>query len=402
MSKVQKLKRLKSRLAGESDASVQTPFEIRCDCGEIVRGVRRATAIQKDCDKCGEWLYVLPANVYPATKAVHSEVIDGGFVKRLTVLITEFFPAKEKPEETKQKADTPDSRKKSKEIAETEEAVSAEPAKQRWTFTLPNLNPRQLLRRIFTPFRLVMLSIVAIVGLTALWLSNKQATEEAQQVWLTTPDMIEEHVSSEDYVGLEVVLDKAVAAGEQLGKTDPEWRRIKNFRNEVAAANQLSTTDLLTVFQSAYDQQNQLLPSAAESTSNNLTGYFIFDTIFSDAYNDPDALQCDLPAAPGRHPVNCIIKLPALNDFLATVDDGRIVFAAKFSSVSSPASSQIWNLEIAAESFAFITSKELCEAVGLSVLDDPDLAQILERQEQFVRTSGTWDARFDNKTETEQ
>ena len=78
-----KIRHLWKRLKGGADAVVSTPFQLTCECGATVRGVRRSTWIESECPSCCHSVFVLPANVYPATRLVPSTVVGGSFPERL-------------------------------------------------------------------------------------------------------------------------------------------------------------------------------------------------------------------------------------------------------------------------------------------------------------------------------
>ncbi|MCA9066342.1 MAG: hypothetical protein KDA96_24915, partial [Planctomycetaceae bacterium] len=84
-----RLKRAGSRLAGSSPTHFPTPFEVRCDCGRISAGMRKATSQVLRCGNCGAQLYALPINVYPRTRRVFSEATGGQLGERMSAALNE-------------------------------------------------------------------------------------------------------------------------------------------------------------------------------------------------------------------------------------------------------------------------------------------------------------------------
>ena len=69
------------------------PFELTCDCGAVVKGERRTSWIEAECPSCFQSLFVMPGNVYPATKLV-SGVLTGSFVARIQAAYYELRPGR--------------------------------------------------------------------------------------------------------------------------------------------------------------------------------------------------------------------------------------------------------------------------------------------------------------------
>ncbi|MEJ7593939.1 MAG: hypothetical protein WKF77_20565 [Planctomycetaceae bacterium] len=82
-----RLNKAKARLFGTATKDIVVPFELPCDCGHRVTGIRRASYQIATCSSCDARVYVLPVNVYPATKRVRSEVLDGSVTSRLSVVV---------------------------------------------------------------------------------------------------------------------------------------------------------------------------------------------------------------------------------------------------------------------------------------------------------------------------
>lgn len=396
--KVKNLKRMKARLAGEADASVEIPFELICDCGETIRGVRRTRGIQKQCDQCGEALFVLPMNVYPATKSVSSEVIGGRFADRLKVIVGEFLPAKKKPQPSKNAAiATKSIAAAGKTVPGTAVETSTPKPKLRIP-KIPRIELRKLIRRTFSPFRLVIISILCVVGLTGYWLTQQKAEEAARQVWLRSTDQIQSLLQDGKAVELEALLDETVSAGRVLGKADEEWRLTFNLSQETHAVNNLAASDLLAAFHSAYDNAGTMRKSAPQDiTEASNSGVFVFDSSLRPDAESEGSFLFELPAAPGNQLVIGAIDLPQIQKYLQAVPDGRTLFSATVDSIVVPNRQHLaWRVKLDPASFVLLTNQDLCAQLGLSVDFDPDLESILVRQKDFVRQTETWEDRADD------
>lgn len=393
VTSLQKLKRIKTQLQGSAAAAVEAPFEVKCECGATVRGIRRATWIEAECPDCCQSVFVLPSNVYPATRSVPSEVLGGSFSERLKVVIGELLPARsrksvEAADDTKSDADT------------SQSPVVPQPVavrRRRSMPRLPRIDFKGLLVRTFTPFRLLMLSMLTVVGLTGYWMTWQQQVEAARQTWLKTSEQVEQHLSdSSDMIGLEATLRQAVDAGYTLGKNDPDWKWKRNLLQETIAVNSMAPLDLLNAFHDAYGDRNTLTDEAEQDVSTVAkSGTFVFDTYLQERSDQKGVFQLEFPATPGRHAVEIFLALPELTELASQIGDDRILFAAGIAAVQAPKqrTRQPWRLLIDPESFVLMTSPAHCQAIGISPDDDPELQNILQRQQEFVESSDSWEHR---------
>ncbi|MEZ6124420.1 MAG: hypothetical protein R3C49_14780 [Planctomycetaceae bacterium] len=371
--RLSKLKRIISRLRGSGEAAVAVPYEIKCDCGASVTGMRRISWIEAECGNCCESLFVLPANVYPSTPSVPSQVLGGSFSERLKAVIQELKPEKTVTDKT----------------AAPEPPVIRQPQSvpvRRWSLPRPDI--AGILKRTFTPFRMLMLAVLLVTGLTGRYLLHQRAFEQAQQVWLEATDRIQLLLKDENFPDLSSELKDVTDAGIVLGKQhDPEWRRLNNLRLETEARNSISAGDLLSAFHKGYDGQGHLTDQAADLvTFACRTGTFFFDSQLQPVKDASGEFLIEFPASPGTHRVLLTVAQPSLQALLDESGDGRCLFAARIQSVESPASddSGEWKLHIDPSSFVLLTSQQLAESIGLSADLDESVPALLERQLAFV------------------
>ena len=83
-----RLAKAKARFFGTAVLDVPVPFELTCECGHRVMGIRRPAFQIADCSACQTAIYVLPVNVYPGTRRVRSEeVVDGPMVSQAGTIV---------------------------------------------------------------------------------------------------------------------------------------------------------------------------------------------------------------------------------------------------------------------------------------------------------------------------
>lgn len=373
--------KLKSDQQSRTDGQVSeqaASYQLTCDCGASVSGTRRTTWIEAECSECFQSLFVLPTNVYPTTPSVPGVKVREAIGVRLRQFSTDLLSRlKRRPEA---------------------EAVAV-PGRS-WKFrlpklTLPQLNLREKLRRTFTPFRILMLSMAGVLVMTLMWMQRQSDLEQSQQIWLQSSDQIDELLADSELLELEPVLEHAVAAGRVLGKDDVQWRRLTNLLAETHAVNNVSDGNLISAFHQVYDPQGRLLPGA-QSTLETAggSGFVVLDSYVRPG-RDSGTYFIELPATPGKHAVELQLQLSALGRYLAGSDGKRMIFAARIQQIDAPQTDRdrSWKIRLAAESFVLLTQVQHCNDLGLSVQDDPDLEEVLKDQRDFVESSQEWNHR---------
>ncbi|GAB5440513.1 MAG: hypothetical protein Fues2KO_08620 [Fuerstiella sp.] len=390
----EKFKRLRTRLSGQPE-DIQQSYEKTCQCGEVLSGMRRTSWIQVECPQCYEAHFLLPVNVYPSTESVPSEVLGGSFRERLAVVVQELLPSRDKAADESSTSETSPKKKRS---AGDGDSATAQPEdarrslRERLRGLVPRIDLRQLAARTFTPFRMLMLAIIGVVGLTIYWSGYQQRVDEARQTWLSTEEEIAQYVAGSDFTNLQLVLRQAVDAGRVLNLDDADWRQRLNLLDETESVLAMSGDSLLTAFHVAYEDGQLSADAAQQVTATATSGVFLFDTYLSASADAVPTLE--FPATPGQHSVRLFAPFAALEKLAIGAPEGRIVCAARIAEVLAPTESNpSWQVLLDADHFVLMTSLRHCEAVGLSPDDDPGLQVVLDWQREFVVDSDTWDDR---------
>lgn len=388
-----KLKRITARLQGGAEAAVAVPYELKCECGVTVAGMRRKTWIESECPDCCQTLYVLPANVYPATKQVPSEVLGGSLADRLKTVVGELLPKKKKSA-GKKPDKTPADKAAAKQKSDKSEVVVPPRPRFKW----PRIDVLGFLKRTFTPFRLLMMAMTLVMGVTIYWMTQQRAIEEAQAAWLKSPDEIAALLDDSKMIELQQALESAVQAADVLQRDDPESRLVRNMLDETIAINTIASVELLTAFHDAYDNSNTqqprtLQPDALDKVQAACgSGTFVFDSYLTTRPGQPDVYLAEFPTSPDEHPIEILIPLPDIGEFLESAPDGRAIFTIRIDQIAPPTrdTQDSWMLHVDPTAFVLLTSLPHCEQVGLTTEIDSTLEAILQRQRDFVESSSTW------------
>jgi len=409
---VNKFTRIKARLRGTAANDIPAPFETACECGHRIAGTRSRSWQQQVCPDCHAKLYVLPVNVYPSTPSVPSEVIGGSFLTRLKVLAGELLsqqrnevasPSRE--DWIARESDPADSDSSSASgVREISEPISPASARlRRPKLSLPRIDLTDLARRTFTPFRIIMASMVLVVGATSTWIWHRSTEEAAHRTWLESMDQIPELLAAHDLVSLETVLSDALDAGRVLDRNGAEWRETVNLLAETQVVQDVSPVTLPSLLMNAADENDRLLPERMRSLPDEImNGSFVIDGFVDPSGNADGSLLVDIPVMPGGFPVHMTLTLPVLNELLEISDSGRIVFAFRCSDVRLPSESrkERWEIRLDPASFVLITSPMHCRQLGFAPEDDPSLSELLSVQKNFVRDSEHWARRHERWLQT--
>lgn len=383
-----KLKRIQDRLTGTDSQSVETPYEIECDCGATVKGIRRKSWIESECPACAQSVFVLPMNVYPSTKSVPSEILGGTFRERLKVVTGELLQGYKSGKDTDDvdsdaKSPSNSASKKSK----ADEDVVVKPKWKMPKLALPRIDFKRLLARTFSPFRLLMMAVLATVGITGWLMVSQRQFAKAQKDWLESTASITEKLDSGELAGLLPDLEHAIQAGTVLEKDDAEFRRWNNLLVESRAFDELSTVGLVDVFHSAYNDENHLKPDAGEVVTTGCSdGWFLIDAQASPTTSGGSSWMIDFPVTPGLHPVSIVLPDESIGQLFQDAGSFRILFVAQLEVQKVPSANEDgqWVLAANPASFALMTHTAHCEAAGFEIDNDPDLQQIIARQQQWV------------------
>lgn len=411
-----KFQRVKSRLLGTAAVDIPTPFELTCECGQRIAGIRKATSQQAECTLCGTVRFVLPVNVYPSTRRVGSEVTGGGMSDRLAAAAKELVPVAETvtPVDSAVPASSPgardlpgtsadrrdkagsrerdkaDSREREKAGSRKEVRPATAEAEQPARAAIQPVDIKRVARRTFTPFRLLMASALAVVVVTGWYSIRQKRMADARQNWRTSVDAIELALQEQNFDDLQQPLDVAVQAAALLGKRDPETRRMINLMYQTTAINQVSTVDLVAELQRVYLKSGQLDESRVTDLKNVITlGTQFFDCPLTLVDGSDTKVRLNLPLRIGAHSVIIESRSSLLRQAAAKLQGTSIVFAAKIAACRSPLdadSDGSWSIELASEGCALLTSGLHCTQIGLDAETQPLLKQQLQRQEELIET----------------
>jgi hypothetical protein len=370
------------------------PYEVACVCAHRISGMRTRAFQVVRCNRCGNYVFVLPRDVYPQPKPKKRAAPKGASGIR-----GESTP----PPASPGAAPAASSRRSvvagSAEVA-AKAAPAASPASARAVSTSPDsaseirIEAIELKSRgsLFTPVRVVACAIFGVVVLTGYLVWQSQRKEKAA---LT----LREHLDAGDAAFRALKFNEAAAEYQQaaqavdiLGRDDVESRLVRQKAKELNAIAHLSRLSL-------YDLCEEARLAVAEGETkwnerfdrNHRDSWVIVEgDVVTDA--GPDGTQQPLirypfPIRDGA-PVILDARLKALEPRSAVAGPQRVIFAGQLVSFAEEgAKSKAWVLRLKDATAFLWTGDETYRALGLgsdALRSDEDTSRLLAAQGEIV------------------
>ena len=406
-----KLNKARARLLGTATKDIAVPFSLACDCGNPIAGIRRASYQIATCSACDSGIYVLPVNVYPTTKRVRSEVLAGSMGSRLSVILRELAVGERESDSDVQrtKASAASASRTGSGVAETAEPETsggdttttargirsrksrkltpqaAAPVAEPILIAAPVVRvPRPpltvVLKRTFTPFRLLMLSAMVLITVTAWWMVTQRRMEEARKIWRREMDAAQKAFESEDLSALHDSLSRAVNAATTLNRDDDDSRRAFSLLQQTRAVQNLSSTDLISLLASCVTERGIPDPKKAATVAEALRGsWFALECSLKPSV---EGLTVDLPLVVNSVPVTISISSDLLQGAVAAFPQSPLLFVASIDNCVVRGNEL--HLRLSGDTSTLITTPFHAELLGFTAANAPGLDALLDRQTKFL------------------
>ena len=420
-----RLSKAKARLFGTTTKDVVVPFELPCDCGHRVTGIRRASWQIATCSACDARIYVLPVNVYPATKRVRSEVLDGSVANRLGVIVRDLVVGESEPASDSRAASHPtsvsqpavkstarrtgpptnpeadsyqgDAMDVSAAPSKRTRKGSAQPKNAQATalvaeqilveepvVRVPRASVAVITRRVFTPFRLLMLSAVVLIVATGWWVVTQRRMDEARKTWRRELDVAEKALDEKDLLALGDSLAKAVAAGQILQRDDAEARRANSLLLQTTALQELSPLDLISMLSDCAAADGWLYVEKATAAAASLGGaWFAFESLL---VNTNNGLKVDMSLIIDSVPVTILVDSAVLQSAATAMPQSPLLFVASVKSCDVVDGGRGLEIRLQDDSCTLVTTEFHAAEFGFTSANTPGLDALLERQTAFLKS----------------
>lgn len=406
-----RLLRARAKLFGSAAKEIPVPFEVPCRCGGRVAGIRRLQHQIAACSACGTSVFILPVNVYPATKRIHSEVPDAALSARATAAMRELAGLGASPVSGTSSQGHADSVEKSSRRqvgtqargpvgsagAETPDRNARPAAETRLTDStveqqksvpvVPRISLRVRLRRTFSPFRLLVASSLILLTITALWMVQRQQLETARKTWRREMDLAQQALTEKNSDAFRTSLEKAVSAARKLRRSDAEARMAESLLDQCKAINQLSAYDPLEAIADAFSQAADAGIDLNRLNSELQGVYLVFESPLIPDSDNAANLTLELPLMIQSRPIRLHVSSPLLTRLRDNNPATPVLFLAKIQSCRAGAADGR-GLVIALDggSVTLLTSEFLAGLAGYNPRQIPELAACLQRQQSYMAT----------------
>ena len=243
------LSRARDALSGRAAETVPEPIQLPCPCGRIIETVRRESFQRVLCKSCGEPFFILPLDVYPRP------------------VVKQVRPAKTpKKGSSPTTATSTKSATSLKDSASNKSASAAEP-----TVTAPAIDIRksaqqavQIVRRQFTPLRIIALSLLTVLGLTGWWQWHRVARSHAELDYKAAIEAGLAALEQKDFVTAAKEYERATNSVNLLRRQDIAAEHTRQRSRELTALNTLLQSTLPEVIKAADQTIKKSDASAAE------------------------------------------------------------------------------------------------------------------------------------------
>ena len=232
------LSRAKDALSGHAAESVPDPIELACPCGRKIEALRRKSFQRVLCKGCGESFFVLPRDVYP--RLVLKKVRKVKPAKASTSAESAAAPKNDRPTEAAPARPAIDL------VAGWQRAISA-------------------VRRQFTPLRLIVLSLLTVIGLTGWWQWNRAARSRAEVDFTAALEAGQAALQKKEFSAAAQEFGRATHAVDLLQRTDAPAQQARQRYRELTAINSLLQRSLSELLEAARTAKQTGGPAAAES-----------------------------------------------------------------------------------------------------------------------------------------
>ena len=322
------------------------PFEIPCACGAAVRGRRTQLWQIVKCPDCGGRVFVLPADVYPRPASQ---------------------PGKKQPGATGSAADEAPPRRRWRTRVR-EAAVGGGRALGKgagWSL--------RRVRSQLTPFRIVVLGIVAAVGVTLYVVALMRARDQARVVLQNTPARAIAALESGNLAEAAAQYRLAADAVQRLGRTGPESRQFLQTARELEIEQQLAPESIYEMIRQAASlglaQREGLL------RKNYQDRWVIIDAPILRTGLRPDIVpQVDFPLVVEGRPVVLRGLDPLLAQFDGASPPERVIIAAQIRGAVSAVGR--WTVTLDGNSAFLWSDPRTYRALGLGTGTPDDNKQL--------------------------
>ena len=306
-------------------APAPEPYEVGCDCGGRVAGERSRTAQRPPCPSCGRLIFVLPTNVYPrpvkpdSKKAAPQSATAKSAAKHRASLPE--FTVPKPPSSAKPKVEQNEAASRG-----DRSGIATEAREKR-----------------LTPFRLTVLAMVVVCGLTGWGLWHRHRVESAKSIVAKATEAGMQALQDRDFSTAARELERARQAVDLLKRTDAEAQAVRLLCREAIAASGLAHDSLFELLRKS---MVEIKPEDQEATQFNRLyrgAWVLFDTTVLVPEDSQQPCTLDMPVFYRGQLVRIEVNFTTLRQAAGQAHSGepaRVIFAAQLERLTPSAAPQ--------------------------------------------------------------
>lgn len=371
-------------------ATEPVPFEINCVCGRLAAGNRSQRYQQVICLDCGEPLFVLPLNPYPAPQPGHDRPTGNPSGEANTKTASR---QKSRAGATiGEQADSPETKSSKKPIASPKVRAKSKgktkpvaPSKPR-PDAVPLSKMKRPKKRVITPFRMTLVAIGGILAATIFYSIKSSKADNAEFVMREAAAGGFEALAEDNMIGAAIEFRKAAEAAAIVAPDSTQAATLRQMQLETEVVTRLSDESLIDIIMRATE--------AAEQQPTNWQQSFVLsdDWIVIDSNvkksigaDGGEVAAIEFPVSIGNATINVICNADAFAPMSLSGTYQRIIFAAQVKSIDFQTSPPKWQLTLESSSILLWSNEKLFAAAGFKTDDsewDTQAAQQLAKQKQ--------------------
>ncbi len=385
---------VRAKLLGKPSAEAPIPFEVVCDCGHRVAGIRRKSYQVAECSQCTSTIFVLPVDCYPKVRKpvpkdppVSKRAVAGPAVAPPGDADRDSVPGSSTsdaalPEKRRQAA-------RSDDRQETKEPELDIPFVDENVIRLPSVPLTVRIRRVFTPVRLLGVASLVLVGLTAWWMIHQRTLEEARRTWRREMDTVKTAIEERDRAALTAAIKKAVDAAIVLSRDDADARDAKSLLRQIQSVEQVerSSSDPVSVLADVTAAKVSNVSDLKEIL-NRVNGICcVFESPLTRSTENERILVLNSPLLTPSGRIRIQVDSELLRGLFDQIGEDNMLFIASVKDASrDQAGSGEWLINLDGRSVTLLTSELLAEELGYDPKLISETTEILKRQQDYMRT----------------
>jgi hypothetical protein len=249
----------------------------------------------------------------------------------------------------------------------------------------------RLRRKLFTPVKLVLASVLGVIALTGWWILRLHQRDEAERVVVAAARLAEQALEEHDLGEAARQYKKVRAALDLLRRSDPQARVLRQTAAEISAGSELCPASLLDILHEAAD---------AAAGRSSLTWQETFHSSYRDEWvvldaqvsraADPSARPryvVDFPLVEGQNRGVVVADLEVFDKALSAGGGAqRVVFAAQLDDCRRDSQlDKTWLIVLRPTTGFLWSGGESLELLGFGI--DEATKQILSEQSHHLGIS---------------